>query len=337
MSELRLRKIQLGVDTQNPENNITIETPSISDGTMKIRTGSAQGTGTDILKLAGGQVDGAVLFGAENKYIREPTAPGSSRAYNPTFVIEAPTSDVVVRSSTPNTNSSLFLTENNDNLGAGIRYDGFTNTGALTALYGLPDDEGRAFNKSQYRDVLKWSRDGNTLIFNTGNSEKIRIDSGGALMLTNSPGIDFQSGGTSSTLDDYEEGTWTPTLAFDGGSVDIQYRVRSGKYTKVGNIVTASFDIELTNKGSSTGFASVEGFPFLSFNIATVQIGGGVVTAINDIPDLFSIPIIQTIANSTRCLIRQYDANSGDDINISESSFTNDTRLTSTVTYFTET
>jgi hypothetical protein len=69
------------------------------------------------------------------------------------------------------------------------------------------------------------------------------------------------------TLDDYEEGTWTPTLNFSGGSTGIVYdTVRSGRYTKVGRIVTVSFSINLTNKGSSTGSANVSGLPFPSYN-----------------------------------------------------------------------
>jgi hypothetical protein len=69
------------------------------------------------------------------------------------------------------------------------------------------------------------------------------------------------------TLDDYEEGTWTPTLNFSGGTTGIVYgTVRSGRYTKVGRIVTVSFSINLTNKGSSIGDANVSGLPFPSYN-----------------------------------------------------------------------
>ena len=35
------------------------------------------------------------------------------------------------------------------------------------------------------------------------------------------------------TLDDYEEGTWTPTLP-NGGTINTNY---SSKYTKIGNVV----------------------------------------------------------------------------------------------------
>lgn len=63
-------------------------------------------------------------------------------------------------------------------------------------------------------------------------------------------------------LDDYEEGTWTPTISFGGASVGVVYNSQSGSYVKVGQMVTAAFGITLTNKGSSSGVAQVDGLPF---------------------------------------------------------------------------
>jgi hypothetical protein len=64
------------------------------------------------------------------------------------------------------------------------------------------------------------------------------------------------------TLDDYEEGTWTPTLSFNGNSVGITYGQRHGLYTKVGNRVTVTCYVAISSKGSSTGLAQVSGLPF---------------------------------------------------------------------------
>src|SRR5437899_10514888 len=68
------------------------------------------------------------------------------------------------------------------------------------------------------------------------------------------------------TLDDYEEGTWTPALAFGGGTTGITYGTQAGGYTKVGNRIDAWFRIVLTSKGSSTGAASITGLPFTIAN-----------------------------------------------------------------------
>lgn len=64
------------------------------------------------------------------------------------------------------------------------------------------------------------------------------------------------------TLDDYEEGTWTPAIAFGGGATGITYTSQSGKYTKIGDTVYIRCAITLSNKGSSVGAATVTGLPF---------------------------------------------------------------------------
>tara|TARA_A100001035_G_scaffold267504_1_gene251511 strand:+ start:1210 stop:2190 length:981 start_codon:yes stop_codon:yes gene_type:complete len=86
------------------------------------------------------------------------------------------------------------------------------------------------------------------MTFGTAGAEKLRIQSGG--------GISF-NGDTAATnaLDDYEEGTWTPTIA-SGGSVTST----SARYTKIGNIVRA------TARLSNFSFTNVDG--------TALQIGG---------------------------------------------------------------
>ena len=89
---------------------------------------------------------------------------------------------------------------------------------------------------------------------------------GGATPSGSGSGISFPATQSASsdanTLDDYEEGTWTPALTFGGGSTGITYLGRGGYYTKVGRVVTLVGGITLTSKGSSTGTASITGLPF---------------------------------------------------------------------------
>jgi hypothetical protein len=66
------------------------------------------------------------------------------------------------------------------------------------------------------------------------------------------------------TLDDYEEGTFTPSIALGGGTSGITYDNQTGTYTKIGNVVCYHLNILLTNKGSSTGNLSITGLPFTS-------------------------------------------------------------------------
>jgi len=64
------------------------------------------------------------------------------------------------------------------------------------------------------------------------------------------------------TLDDYEEGTWTPTLTTDGAAASVTYTVQSGKYTKVGNLVTVEAEISWSARSGGGGNVKVSGFPF---------------------------------------------------------------------------
>ncbi len=70
------------------------------------------------------------------------------------------------------------------------------------------------------------------------------------------------------TLDDYEEGTWTPTLGFGGNSVNMTYAIQNGYYTKVGHIVHVMGRITLTNKGTSTGIMQMRSLPFRCKNVS---------------------------------------------------------------------
>lgn len=92
-------------------------------------------------------------------------------------------------------------------------------------------------------------------------------------------GIDFSAnanagGMTSETLDGYETGTWTPTLAGYYGSygMTINQGTRSGYYTKVGNLVTLSIEINSAGVAASGNgdIIVIMGLPFTIGASATV-------------------------------------------------------------------
>ena len=60
------------------------------------------------------------------------------------------------------------------------------------------------------------------------------------------------------TLDDYEEGTWTPVLV-QGGSPS--YTTQTGLYTKIGRFVICTFQITYTG-ASNTSSTRLGGLPF---------------------------------------------------------------------------
>jgi len=75
------------------------------------------------------------------------------------------------------------------------------------------------------------------------------------------------------TLDDYEEGTFTPSLGFGGASTGVTYDVQTGVYVKVGQIVHFSVRLSLTSNGSATGLASILGLPFTSSGATHAIVG----------------------------------------------------------------
>jgi hypothetical protein len=74
------------------------------------------------------------------------------------------------------------------------------------------------------------------------------------------------------TLDDYEEGSWTPTFTFGGTAHNGTYSNQSATYTKVGRLVTVTGIVGINSAGTATGDARITGLPFTAIN----QTGNGV-------------------------------------------------------------
>lgn len=95
------------------------------------------------------------------------------------------------------------------------------------------------------------------------------------IIMANGKGIDFSatsnaSGMSSEILSDYEEGTWTPGIAFGGGSTGVTYGASNGGiYTKIGTHVFVCALLQLTNKGSSSGAVTITNLPFTIRNTAS--------------------------------------------------------------------
>lgn len=75
------------------------------------------------------------------------------------------------------------------------------------------------------------------------------------------------------TLDDYEEGTWTPVLS--DGTNNATHSVQNGNYTKVGDRVFVSSRVQLSSLGSVSGGLRISGLPFVSGESASADCGYG--------------------------------------------------------------
>ena len=154
-----------------------------------------------------------------------------------------------------------------------------------------------------------------------------RTANGGVLQVSN--GITFPATQVActdpNTLDDYEEGTWTPSV---GGTAT--YSVQIGTYTKVGRQVTVSFDIGITTLG--TGDTNrISGLPF---GVAATGEGRGA-TGYFDSLAVNVIALTCYAANGdSRVYFNSINA-SGTTATQNPAIFGNSARVQGSVTYFT--
>jgi hypothetical protein len=89
---------------------------------------------------------------------------------------------------------------------------------------------------------------------------------GGATPATSGAGITFpatQSASTdANTLDDYEEGTWTPTVRGAGTAGTYTVVNANARYTKVGNQVTVYGYVEFSAATGGSNYMQIQGLPF---------------------------------------------------------------------------
>ncbi len=134
------------------------------------------------------------------------------------------------------------------------------NASTSTGLVQTADTSGEIELQSNGTTALKVNTNEGIQILNC-------LGVGNATPSTSGAGITFpatQSASTdANTLDDYEEGTFTPSLNFGGGATGLTGTF-AGFYTKTGNQVFVTMLINFSNKGSSTGGFSIAGLPFTS-------------------------------------------------------------------------
>ena len=82
-----------------------------------------------------------------------------------------------------------------------------------------------------------WNRENTSMIFGTNATERMRILAGGGLTFNGDTAA-------ANALDDYEEGTWTPTVL--GISAGATVTSATGYYTKIGNVCHVTFELHMT-------------------------------------------------------------------------------------------
>jgi hypothetical protein len=122
-----------------------------------------------------------------------------------------------------------------------------------------------AWMSSRGTGVLRL-RNNDTDVLTAAAGGDVTIPAGNLVIGTAGKGIDFSADGqaagmTSELLDDYEEGTWTPSLASNTVST-YSFSSSSATYTKVGRVVTIQGTLTVDGVPGSGDFVLLYGLPF---------------------------------------------------------------------------
>jgi hypothetical protein len=113
------------------------------------------------------------------------------------------------------------------------------------------------------------------------SAQNVTVSAGNLVIGTAAKGINLTAntpaaGMTSQLLNWYEEGTWTPTVTANGGTITT-VGTCTGQYVRVGRQITLSMDLRITTNGTGSGYLKVAGIPF---SMGATLYGAGVGTEI---------------------------------------------------------
>ena len=175
---------------------------------------------------------------------------------------------------------------------------------------------------------------------NNAPQEKMRLKAAGHLSLTtgnlefaSGAGIDFSavSDGSRSIdtdgnkFDDYEEGSFTPTLTCQNSLLTASYVNQDGKYTKIGRMVYFQIYIRLSAKSGGSGQLRVSNLPFTSSATSGAAYGGAYAAyTFNWDNDALDRMMIGSGSNQIQCFI---GTSNGTNVNAGAGNLNSDTQM----------
>jgi hypothetical protein len=118
---------------------------------------------------------------------------------------------------------------------------------------------------------------------------------------------------------------WTIGLEFGGASTGMTKNADTGKYTKIGNQVTVTGYLALSNKGSATGNALIPGLPILINGYGGISLYLGQIT-FADFPMGYA-------NNGTSTIPLRECTNAGVASGLTDADFANNSEIIFTMTY----
>jgi hypothetical protein len=167
-----------------------------------------------------------------------------------------------------------------------------SNAGAM--YVGLDNSTGSAITNSAYAPFIYSSTDA-PMSFFTNGTRTVTFQQNGAVTLkgatqtSSGTGITFPATQSASsdanTLDDYEEGTWTPNQG--AGLTVVGSFSSNGTYTKIGNIVSVQGQVSGSTSVAATSVGLIcSNLPFTSINVTGSRGTGGAFNATGASPSI---------------------------------------------------
>jgi hypothetical protein len=166
---------------------------------------------------------------------------------------------------------TLYVDATNDSVGINISNPGdyYSGSNSLVVSGGLSIRDQSGVSRLEFVDGTSGSdayvgnivyvHSGDYMRFNAGVSQRLRIDADGLKFGSDSA--------AANALDDYEEGTFTPTISVEGASGSLTPSTTWwAKYTKIGRKVHITMQVQwdnvMANGGNSNGAILFGGLPY---------------------------------------------------------------------------
>jgi hypothetical protein len=205
-----------------------------------------------------------------------------------------------LQTTTTNATTNVYVVPNGSSTSAGVSV---ANNSSLTNASKIV----MATNGTTDTQIISGVNGSGTYLpmsFYTNNALAMQITTGGIISAAGG-GIQFPAvqipSADANTLDDYEEGSWTPTVTGQSTAGTYTYDIRAGNYIKIGKIVVASFTLTtITASSAGTGGLTVTGFPFTAGGTSSYgERAFNVVSRMRSMANARSNVIVILAANST--------------------------------------
>jgi hypothetical protein len=269
--------LKLYEDTDNGTNYVSFKAPDTIASNVTWTLPATDGTSAQVLQTNG---SGVLSFATVSGGSATPAGSDTQVQYNNAGAFGA-SANLTFDGTSLNTSGTIISTKSGDILrrtGASTGYQAINiaNTGADCYI---------GAERSTGSSILNFST-AYALVVNNASNAPVQIGSNNVVVATfkngsslalegattgTGTGIAFpatQSASTNAnTLDDYEEGTWTPNI---GGNAT--YYAQSGRYVKIGNAVSISMYMRPNVVGTGNANGSIFGLPFAA-NRSNVGVG----------------------------------------------------------------